>query len=164
MPKRPTKPMPTVPAEADSSESGRHRSRPPGYASRSEVDQLERRVDEHIESDNQQLGLLRDEVDEARSEIREVRGEVKDVSGHVSDLRVDVAEVSTQVKNISSMLGDQLQIKHVKMVADVDLGKATEIAKIEDNNDRRKAFRSIWVKVCLIIIGWIAGMLIERFR
>lgn len=164
MPRQPTRPsMPAVshPVSEDTDPGGvRHRSCGPGRAALAATEQLSRRLDDHVtESDDQSRAI--------RGDIREVRGEVKLINSHVGDLRVDVAKMSASVDNIQSTLADQKEMTHVRMIAEVETGKAEKIAVIEDATDRKRARRAVWIRAAIVGIGLggtILGMLVEHYR
>lgn len=171
MPKHPTKPrMPTIEDPDPGPGSERHRTRQAFLA----VERLSRQMDAHIAEDNEQLsalrgdvGEVRGEVKEARDDVAEVRGEVKSINTHVGNLRVDMVRVATAVEGMAATLDAQKEITHVKMIAEVETGKAEKIAVIEDDVDRKKAKRAFWLKVAVVVvtlIGAVAGALIEHFR
>jgi len=117
-----------------------------------------------MDEDDDRLGALTRDVDH-------VHRKVDAVSDHVGDLRVDVAKVSTVAESIRSTLDEQAEIKHVRVVAevnaDVETRKTAQIAAIEDDADKRKSRRAILLKVVLVLVaacGTVIGMLIERFR
>lgn len=163
MPKQPTKPsMPAVNPLGEDADLGsaRHRACGPARAALARTGELSRRLDAHAAEDDEQVRALRDD-------IGEVRGEVRAVNDHVGDLRVDVAKTLSVVDNISATLADQREIKHVRMIAEVETGKAAVIAGIEDEADRKKARRAFWLKVGVVVVGLVgavAGMLIEHYR
>ncbi len=131
------------------------------------VEQLSERLDDHVTTDNEQLGNLRAEVADVRGEIHEVRGEVKEINNRVGDLRVSMAKVTATVDNINAALVEQKEIRHVRMVAEVETGKAAQIATIEDAADGRKARRALWLKIgiaVVTVVSTLLGMLIEHYR
>lgn len=170
-PKRPTKPSMSavvMPVGEDTDPgSGRHRACLPGRTAYAMAEQLAERLDDHVTTDNEQLGILRTEVADVRGEIHEVRGEVKEINNRVGDLRVSMAKMTATVDNISAALVEQKEIRHVRMVAEVETGKAAQIATIEDAADGRKARRAFWLKVgvaVVTVVSTLLGMLIEHYR
>lgn len=170
-PKRPTKPSMSavvMPVGEDTDPgSGRHRACLPGRTAYAMAEQLAERLDDHVTTDNEQLGILRTEVADVRGEIHEVRGEVKEINNRVGDLRVSMAKMTATVDNISAALVEQKEIRHVRMVAEVETGKAAQIATIEDAVDGRKARRALWLKVgvaVVTVVSTLLGMLIEHYR
>lgn len=162
MPRQPTRPsMPAVSPPSDDTDPGvtRHRSCGPGRAALTATEQLARRLDDHvIESDDQSRTI--------RGDIQDVRAEVKEINTHVGDLRVDVAEMSSRVDHIQTSIDDQRAVTHMRMIAEVEAGKAEKIAVIKDTTDRKRAHRAIWVKVAIVIIGLagtIFGMIIGHY-
>lgn len=164
MPKRPpTKPVPVIdPFDVEGAElgSGRHTRCVPARQATVAVAQLAQRFDDHVQTNDQQLGTIREGVAEAREEIKEV-------NRHVGNLRVDMGKTSLIVDNIRVEMSEQQQMKHIEMIASVETGKAEKIANIEDKNDRKKAVRAFWLKVLIVVIGLlgtVAGMTIEHYR
>jgi hypothetical protein len=154
--------MPAVQPPEDGADLGsaRHRACGAARAALSRTGDVARRLEEHIAEDNEQLGEIRRDVGELRSESREL-------SSHVGDLRVDVAKTLSAVDNLTVAVGEQREIKHVKMIAEVETGKAATIAIIEDEADQRRTRRAIWLKVgvaVLTLLSGIVGALIEHFR
>ena len=131
------------------------------------AEQLAGRLDDHVTMDNEQLDNLRAEVADVRGDIHEVRGEVKEINNRVGDLRVGMAKMTATVDNINGALIDQKEIRHVRVVAEVETGKAAQIATIEDAADGRKARRAFWLKVgvaIVTVVSTLLGMLIEHYR
>ena len=159
--------MQAVTAVDDDPGSGRHRACAPARAALARTDvlahQLEEQsmlLDEHAATDNNQLGAIRDQIHEVRAEQR-VMGE------HVNDMRVEVGKLSTAVAGFGTVLGEQREVKHMQVIAQVETSKVATIAEIEDKSDRRKARRAFWLKVAVILIGLVGtvlGMIIERYR
>jgi hypothetical protein len=154
--------MPAVQPPDDGADLGsaRHKACGPARAALSRSGDLARRLEAHVAEDSEQLG-------EIRGDLGEVRGEVRQLSGHVGDLRVDVAKTLTAVDNLTLVVGEQREIKHVKMIAEVETGTAAQIATIKDEADRRRTRRALWFKVgvaILTLLSGIAGALIEHFR
>ncbi len=158
MPKRPTKPG--FPAVEDNESSGRHRVCGVGRAAIARTEQLAQRLEDHIEDSSDRFdGLTRD--------VESISQKFEMVNEHTADLRVDVAKVSTKLDSISSTLTEQNEIKHVRVIAEVETGKAATIAAIEDQNDRKKTRRALLLKVALVLVaagGTVLGALIEHFR
>lgn len=164
MPKQPSRPGIPIPPHEEDQGSGRHRACSVGRLAIARTEQLSQRLNDHIDEDDDRLaGLTRD--------VDQVHRKVDSVSDHVGDLRVDVAKVSTVVESIKSTLEEQAEIKHVRVVAevnaDVETRKTAQIVAMEDDADRRKARRAFLLKVCLVLVaaaGTALGVLIERFR
>jgi hypothetical protein len=159
MPKRPSRPgFPAVIGDAES--SGKHRVCGVGRAALARTEQLMQRLDDHVADDVDQLAALSRDVDAQRVEIRTV-------NNHVSDLRVDVAKMSSVVDNINETIAQQNEIKHVRLIAEVETGKVEKVAAIEDEVDRKKARRALLLKVAVAIVtgfGAALGMIIEHYR
>ena len=79
--------------------------------------------------------------------------------------------MTVAVGGITRTLAEQSELKHVRVVAevnaDVETGKVQKITAITSEADRRKEWRSFWLKVALAAIaglGAALGALIEHYR
>lgn len=160
MPKQPSRPGIPIPPVHEEPGSGRHRACGAGRAAIARAEQLKQRLDDHIDEDDDRLGALSRDVDQ-------VNRKVDVMNDHVGDLRVEVAKVTTMVGGISATLAAQDEIKHVRVIAEVETGKVEKIAAIEDAADRKKARRAFWLKVAVVVVGAVSGaigILIESLR
>ncbi len=164
MPRHPTKPKIPVGQQAEdeddaslSSERHYHRSCAPARQAIAAVTKLSHQMEVHAADDNSQLSTL-------RGDVEEIRGDVGSINTHVGNLRVDMARVVTAVDGITATLDAQKEITHVKMIAEVETGKAEKIAVIEDDVDRKKAKRALWLKIAVLLVGglgYVLGLLVE---
>lgn len=158
MPKQPSRPG--IPLPPGDDEPGKHRTCGVGRAALARTEQLNQLLRDHIESDDDRLGEL-------SRDVEQVTKKVDGMSDRFGDLRVDVAKMSSVVSGISVMLAEQNEIKHVRVIAEVETGKVEKIAAIEDEADRKKARRAFWLKVAVVVVGVLGaafGILIEHLR
>ncbi len=161
MAKRPTRPVSVVDVPIDigvDAGSGRQ----VGVAHHALIlnERLTQRFEEHVATNSDQLDNIRDSIGDVRKDVR-------DVNSHVGNLRVDVGKMSSVVDNINETLDEQQQMRHVQMIAAVETSKAEKIAKIDNRNDRKKAVRTLMLKIAVLVVGLLgtaAGMLIEHCR
>lgn len=162
MAKQPSKPGIPVPNEDTDPGlgSGRHRGCVAGRLALAKAELLARDLEKHVDDDDDRLGgLTRD--------VEQVHRKVDAMDDRVGDLRVDVAKMSTVVDGISAAVTEQNEIRHVRVIAEVETGKVEKIAAIEDESDRKKSRRAFWLKVALVTIGAVGtvlGAVIEHFR
>lgn len=165
MPKQtPSRPDIPIPNETTDSGTARHRVCGTGRAALAKVAQLEQRLQDHADSDDDRLDGIGKDVDA-------VTRKVDTLNEHVGDLRVDVAKMSTTLETISSSITAQNEIRHVRVIAeveaDVETRKSEKIAAIDDAADRKKAWRALLLKAALIVVtaaGTILGILIARYH
>lgn len=159
MPKRPTRPMSAPVMPSEDTDPGR-RVCVSGHAALVQIEQLSRRLDDHAVVDDDRIASLREDISELKTDVKEV-------SNTVGDLRVDQAKMLSIVHNISTTLKEHHEVKHMRVLAEVETGKAEKIATIEDIADRKKMRRALWLKIGLAVIGAAGtalGMLIEHYR
>jgi chromosome segregation ATPase len=161
MPKHPTRPGISVAGTSEDAESsGKHRTCGVGRAALARTQQLTQRLDEHAEEDGERLGELTRDVEQANKKI-------DTINERVGDLRVDVAKMSSVVHNISMTLAEQNEIKHVRVIAEVETGAAEKIAAIDLETDMKKTRRAFWLKIAIVIVGLAGtavGVIIEHYR
>lgn len=160
-PKQPSRPGIPIPAGDDSdSGSGRHRACGLARVAIAKTERFAQRLDDHIDEDDDRLAAL-------SRDVEQVSKKVETVSEHVGDLRVDMAKVSATLEGISSTLAEQNEIKHMRVIAEVETGKVAKIAEIEDASDRKRSQRAFWMKVLYGVVaalGAAIGALIRRFH
>jgi hypothetical protein len=167
MPKRSTKPSIPVVDPSQDGDADAPRGRSTAGVAVIKVDQLSRRFDDYVDSNDKQLEIVREDIGDVREEVGYVREDVKGVVTHVGNLRVDVARLTTVTETINTTLSEQNNIKHVRMIAEVETGAAEKVARIEDTADHKKAMRAFWLKVAIVLVGLlgtVGGMLIEHYR
>ena len=148
-----------VPTLNDGTDPG-SRACVPGRTALARIEQLSQRLEEHAEEDDEKLIAVRDE-------IHEVRGDVREINVKLGDMRVDMAKTLATVNNMSSAMTEQQEIKRVRMISAIETNKAEKIAEIDDERDRKKAKRALWLKIGLVLLGLVstgAGMFIEHYR
>lgn len=161
MPKHPTRPgVPAAEATTDAESSGKHRTCGVGRAALARTQQLTQRLDEHVDEDGERLGEL-------TRDVEQVNKKIDVMSDRVGDLRVDVAKMSSIMSNINASFAEQNEIKHVRVIAEVETGKAEKIAAIDLETDLKKTRRAFWLKVAIGVIGvagTAVGAIIEHYR
>lgn len=165
MPKQtPSRPDIPIPSETADHGTARHRVCGTGRAALAKVAQLEQRLQDHAESDDDRLDAIGKDVDA-------VTRKVDTLDDHVGDLRVDVAKMSTTLETINSNITAQNEIKHVRVIAeveaDIETRKSAQIAAINDEADRKKARRALLLKAALILVtaaGTVLGILLARYH
>ena len=86
--------------------------------------------------------------DELKKDVSDVRSDVKELSNHVSDMREDVSGAVGKIDGQEKVLVEMLSIvkktadhaadrQHVTFTAQVDVDRATELAKVEVNKEQQ---------------------------